>query len=62
MAEEKSTIEDVHEPYLIQTGFLERTSRGRMVTKKAYEHLGFKFPEDTQLQMPTNNTNRSALL
>jgi holliday junction DNA helicase RuvB len=48
MSEEQSTIEEVYEPYLIQTGFLERTSRGRVATKKAYEHLGLKFPDDFQ--------------
>lgn len=40
IGEEVSTIEDVYEPYLLQNGFLKRTSRGRMVTDKAYEHLG----------------------
>lgn len=40
LSEEDSTIEEVHEPYLIQLGLLERTPRGRMVTKLAYEHLG----------------------
>lgn len=44
-SEEEATIEEVIEPYLIQLGFLERTPRGRMVTKKAYEHLGFEFIE-----------------
>ena len=39
IGEEVSTIEDVYEPYLLQMGFLKRTSRGRMVTDKAYEHL-----------------------
>lgn len=39
LSEEQSTIEDVHEPYLIQLGFLERTPRGRMVTDKGYEHI-----------------------
>jgi len=39
IGEEQSTIEDVYEPYLLQNGFLKRTSRGRMVTDKAYEHL-----------------------
>lgn len=39
-AEERSTIEDVYEPYLMQIGFLERTPRGRKVTHKAYKHLG----------------------
>ena len=45
MAEEEATIEEVIEPYLIQLGLLERTARGRVATKKAYEHLGFKFTE-----------------
>ncbi|MFH1284599.1 MAG: Holliday junction branch migration DNA helicase RuvB [Candidatus Peregrinibacteria bacterium] len=39
-SEEQSTIEDIYEPFLIQAGFLERTSRGRLVTDKAYEHMG----------------------
>lgn len=39
-AEEQSTIEDFYEPYLMQIGLLERTSRGRKVTPKAYKHLG----------------------
>ena len=39
IGEEQTTIEDVYEPYLLQTGLLKRTSRGRMVTDKAYEHL-----------------------
>jgi Holliday junction DNA helicase RuvB len=43
--EEEATIEDVMEPYLIQRGLLERTPRGRTATKKAYEHLGFEYPE-----------------
>ena len=42
IGEEQSTIEDVYEPYLLQTGLLKRTSRGRIVTEKAYEHLGIK--------------------
>ena len=44
-SEEEATIEEVIEPYLIQLGFLERTTRGRTVTKKAYEHLGFEFDD-----------------
>lgn len=40
-SEEEATIEEVIEPYLIQRGLLERTPRGRIATKKAYEHLGF---------------------
>lgn len=47
-AEEEATIEEVHEPYLLQLGFIERTPRGRLVTKKAYDHLGLIFPRDRQ--------------
>jgi Holliday junction DNA helicase RuvB len=42
IGEEKDTIEDVYEPYLIQAGFLHRTPRGRVATPLAYEHLGRK--------------------
>ena len=42
IGEEVSTIEDVYEPYLLQNGYLKRTSRGRMVTDKTYEYLGIK--------------------
>lgn len=42
-SEEEATIEEVIEPYLIQLGLLERTTRGRTVTKKAYEHLGYDY-------------------
>lgn len=42
LSEEKDTLEDVHEPYLIQSGFLNRTSRGRVATPLAYNHLGLK--------------------
>lgn len=45
-SEEEATIEEVIEPYLIQSGLLERTPRGRTVTKKAYEHLDFDIPEN----------------
>jgi len=44
-SEEQATIEDVYEPYLIKLGFLERTHRGRMAKKPAYNHLGYKFTE-----------------
>ena len=42
--EDVGTLEDVIEPYLIQTGFLQHTSRGREVTRKAYKHLGKRLP------------------
>jgi holliday junction DNA helicase RuvB len=41
IAEDRGTIEDLYEPYLIQIGFLQRTPRGRVATKAAYEHLGY---------------------
>ncbi|HIW40241.1 MAG TPA: Holliday junction branch migration DNA helicase RuvB [Candidatus Eubacterium pullicola] len=45
MGEEKVTIEDVYEPYLIQQGLLHRTPKGRVVSKEAYEHLGLEYQE-----------------
>ncbi|MBI5204268.1 MAG: Holliday junction branch migration DNA helicase RuvB [Nitrospirae bacterium] len=45
MREDKETIEDVYEPYLLQEGFLERTPRGRLATKNAYQHLGITIPQ-----------------
>ena len=42
IGEEKDTIEDVLEPYLIQQGFLQRTPRGRIATPRAYQHFGLK--------------------
>ena len=42
--EEKETIESIYEPFLMRIGFLERTTRGRRITQKAYEHLGFSPP------------------
>ena len=43
VCEEKNTLEDVYEPFLIQSGFLTRTARGRMATRAAYEHFGRAF-------------------
>jgi Holliday junction DNA helicase RuvB len=52
LGEDSGTIEDVYEPFLIQAGFLERTSRGRKATKRAYEHMGIKFSgKDGQLDL-----------
>lgn len=44
ISEEKATIEDVYEPYLLQTGHLDRTPRGRVATARAYQHLGRAIP------------------
>ena len=45
VSEESDTIMDVVEPYLLQLGFLDRTPRGRVATRRAYEHLGEVYPE-----------------
>lgn len=46
LSEEPATISEVHEPFLLQLGLIERTSRGRVATKAAYEHLGKQAPAD----------------
>jgi len=48
--EERSTLEDVHEPYLLQSGYLDRTARGRQITQKALQHFG-KSPNLFQLDL-----------
>lgn len=45
LAEEVDAIEDVYEPFLLQLGFLQRTPRGRIATRRAYEHLGLPYPD-----------------
>lgn len=51
LAEEEDTVEDVYEPYLMQQGFLQRTPKGRMATKKTYELLGLDVPEQVQVTL-----------
>lgn len=51
LSEERGTIEDVLEPYLIQQGYLMRTSRGRMATRMAYDHFGLPNPKQHQEQL-----------
>ena len=51
ISEERGTIEDVLEPFLIQQGFLMRTSRGRIATRMAYEHFGLPSPKRLQEQL-----------
>ena len=48
ISEEPDTIMDVVEPYLLQLGFLDRTSQGRVATKLAYDHLGLDYVEGEQ--------------
>ena len=47
ISEDSDTIEDVYEPYLLQLGFLDRTQRGRMATRRAYDHLGYDHAPDS---------------
>lgn len=49
VGEEKVTIEDVYEPYLLQAGFIHRTPKGRIAAKQAYLHLGLEISENDQL-------------
>ena len=51
ISEEPDTIMDVVEPYLLQLGFLERTSQGRVATRRAYEHLNLPYREDGQKRL-----------
>jgi holliday junction DNA helicase RuvB len=48
LSEPRDTLEDVYEPFLLQQGFLARTARGRVVTDRAYQHLGLKLPLRSQ--------------
>jgi len=45
IGEDRGTLEDLVEPFLLQGGYLERTPRGRMATRRAYEHLGIERPQ-----------------
>lgn len=51
LSEEETTIEDVYEPYLLQQGYLQRTSKGRVALQKAYEKLGIDVPESVQAKL-----------
>jgi Holliday junction DNA helicase RuvB len=51
ISEEADTVTDVYEPYLMQLGFLERTPRGRLATKLAYEHLGLPYNKSNQQKL-----------
>lgn len=51
IAEDPSTIEEVYEPFLLREGFIERTPRGRVATRRAYEHLNYNVPENKQLSL-----------
>ena len=51
ISEERDTIEDLYEPYLIQEGFLSRTPRGRVATESAYKHFDMKMDKETQKRL-----------
>jgi Holliday junction DNA helicase RuvB len=51
MSEEEATVEEVIEPYLIQLGFLERSPRGRIATRSAYDHLKYVYPAEKQSKL-----------
>lgn len=50
LGEERDTIEDVIEPYLIQQGFLQRTSRGRIATEQTYRYFGLEMPREREIE------------
>ena len=56
LSEERDTLEDVVEPYLIQQGFIQRTPRGRMLTPRAYGHLGLDVPKGAQEDLLSGHT------
>jgi Holliday junction DNA helicase RuvB len=58
VGEERGTLEDVIEPFLIQQGFLMRTARGRMATRNAYLHFGLKVPERAMANLPLFEAER----
>ena len=51
ISEDTGTIEDLVEPYLLQIGFLKRTSRGRVATKASYQHLGIAYTSEAQTKL-----------
>ena len=51
IGEERATIEDVYEPYLIQEGYLQRTARGRIATRRAYEHFSRQWVAGNQKEL-----------
>ncbi len=57
IGEERGTIEDVLEPYLIQQGFLMRTPRGRVATRRAWQHFGLNIPEHIDIPNNTEGSN-----
>jgi len=61
LAEEVDAIEDVYEPFLLQLGFLQRTPRGRVATRRAYEHLGLPYTEKSPTHSDPNAPQQGRL-
>ena len=59
IGEERVTIEDAYEPYLIQSGLLYRTQKGRMVTRLGYEHMGLTYPYDEEQEKERDNESEN---
>ena len=61
IGEEQITLEDVYEPYLIQTGMLYRTQKGRMASELAYRHLGIPVPENMKLATEEDESEQMSI-
>jgi Holliday junction DNA helicase RuvB len=48
VSEDRATLEEVYEPFLIERGFIKRTSRGRVATERAYQHLGYVYSQSPE--------------
>ena len=59
LGEDNETLEDVYEPFLIQSGFIQRTPRGRVATARAYKHLGLIPTQSQQLKLEFSETDAS---
>ena len=62
ISEDADTIEDVYEPYLLQLGFLDRTPRGRVATRRAYDHLGARLRPPTRRSPVCSETSDPSLI
>jgi Holliday junction DNA helicase RuvB len=62
MSEEPDTVMEVYEPYLLQIGFLQRTARGRVATKRAFEHLGIPWDSDDSTRRSQTDGSQSRLI
>lgn len=57
VAEDRVTLEEIYEPFLIQRGFIQRTARGRVATKNAYEHMGYEYANSQSPLFDENSDN-----